>query len=71
MQQPTECLLDERPRASVHTITVCDNELVEIPGKQLCERLARTCSIDKRQPDLERNSAWRCRDAFEASEYIP
>jgi hypothetical protein len=38
-------------------VPMSDDELVEVPGKQLFQRSSREVSVCERQPDVERNAA--------------
>jgi hypothetical protein len=59
MCQPSEGSFYEWFRLFVDTVTMSDDQLVEIPGKQRFKRLPREISIGEGQPDIETNAAIR------------
>ena len=68
-RKPSEGPLHEWLRVSLDAHAMSDDQLVEVPRKQLFERSPRKISIREGQPDVEPNAAMRRCDArqFEQS----
>ncbi len=68
--QPSEGPLYECLRIFLHAGAVSDDQLVEVPRKQLFERSPREPSIREGQPDVEPNAAMRRCNALQSEQSI-
>src|ERR1035441_8614489 len=68
--KPSERPLHEWLCVFLDAYAVSDDQLVEVPRKQLFERSPREVSIREGQPDIERNTAMRRRNARQFEQRI-